>query len=97
MLLLHDYMDKSIDGKTDSSRKNGGGGEFRLAMRIVMDFGVSIAVPAVVAALMGVRLDSHFGTKPWLLVIMLVIAFVLTAWWVYKKAKKYAKLYEKIK
>ncbi|MEK7530203.1 MAG: AtpZ/AtpI family protein [Patescibacteria group bacterium] len=66
----------------------------RLAVRIFFDFGVSIAIPAVVATLVGVRLDSKWGTEPWMLVLLLIIAFLSTGVWIYKKAKYYKKLYE---
>lgn len=66
----------------------------RLAVRIFLDFGVSIAVPAVVAALVGVRLDSKWGTEPWMLVLLLIIAFLSTGVWIYKKANYYKKLYD---
>ena len=68
----------------------------RLALRIASDFGVTIAVPAVLAAWAGVRLDEKFGTRPWWLIICLLVAFALTGLWIVKKAKRYKKLYEKI-
>lgn len=68
----------------------------RLAVRIFFDFGVSIAIPAVVAALVGVRLDSKWGTEPWMLILLLIVAFLSTGAWIYKKANYYKKLYDKI-
>lgn len=70
------------------------GSYMRLAVRIFFDFGVSIAVPAVVAALVGVRLDSRWGTEPWVLILLLIVAFLSTGVWIYKKANYYKKLYE---
>lgn len=67
----------------------------KLALRIAADFGASIAVPAIVAALVGVRLDDKYDSEPWLLVLCLLIAFVLTAIWLVKKAKRYKKLYDR--
>jgi len=66
-----------------------------LALRIAADFGVSIAVPAVAATFLGTWLDKRFGTDPLFLIVCLAAAFTLTALWLYKKAKKYAVMYNK--
>ena len=68
----------------------------RLAMRIFADFGVSMAVPAVLAALAGKWLDARFGTQPMLLALCLTVAFGLTAYMVTKKARRYAAEYESL-
>lgn len=62
--------------------------------RIVGDFGATIAVPAVLGALAGRWLDARWGTKPWTLVLCLVIAFTGTALIVVRKAKAYGKEYQ---
>ncbi len=67
----------------------------RLAIRMAGEFGVTIAAPAVVAALVGVRLDSKWGSEPWALVALLIIAFLSTGVWILKRAKFYKTLYEK--
>ncbi len=72
------------------------GASMRLAFRIAADFGVTIAAPAVAAAFLGVWLDQKFGTRPWLLILCLVVAFALTGLWIVQKAKRYKALYEKI-
>ncbi len=69
---------------------------YLFAFKILGNFGVSIAVPAVLAALLGKWLDSHFGTSPWLLILCFVIAFVLTAMVIYKKAKEFGKKYQEL-
>lgn len=66
-----------------------------LALRIATDFGVSIAVPAVASTFLGMWLDKRFGTAPLFLIVCLATAFTLTALWLYKKAKKYAVLYNR--
>lgn len=68
---------------------------YALAIRIAADFGVSIAVPALVAAYAGVKLDEKFGTKPYILFVLLAIALALTVVIIVKKANYYAKLYQK--
>ncbi|PIX61868.1 hypothetical protein CO057_02500 [Candidatus Uhrbacteria bacterium CG_4_9_14_0_2_um_filter_41_50] len=67
---------------------------YLLGVKAAGDFGVTIAIPALIAAYLGKRLDIHFGTSPWLLVLGFTIAFVLTAIFAVRKAKRYAKLYE---
>ncbi|OGL71150.1 hypothetical protein A3B32_03095 [Candidatus Uhrbacteria bacterium RIFCSPLOWO2_01_FULL_53_9] len=66
----------------------------RLAVRISLDFGASIAIPAVAAALVGVRLDRKWDTEPLMLILLLVVAFLSTGVWIFKKAKYYKRLYE---
>ncbi len=68
----------------------------RLAMRIFADFSGSIAVPAVLAALGGKWLDEKYGTAPRYLIVLLLLAFGLTAFAVVKKAKFYAAQYQKL-
>lgn len=69
---------------------------YRLAGRIFADFSGTIAVPAVLAALLGKWLDSRYGTEPRYLVILLVLAFALTTYAMIKKAKMYKKAYESL-
>lgn len=68
----------------------------RLAYKIFADFSGTIAIPPVIAALLGTWLDDRFGTGPRLLIILVILAFLATAIIVVKKAKKYGKLYEKL-
>ena len=68
----------------------------RLAMKIFADFSGTIAVPAVLAALLGKHLDAKYGTEPKLLLLLLAIAFALTAMMVVKKAKFYAEAYDRL-
>ena len=69
---------------------------YRLALRVFADFGVTIAVPSVLAALFGKWLDQRLGTSPWLLIVCLTLALMATAVVVVKKAKRYAKEYERL-
>ena len=65
-------------------------------LRIVGDFGATIAVPAVLGALAGRWLDAKWGTHPWALVLCLVLAFSGTALIVMRKAKSYGSEYQKL-
>ncbi|MFA6131543.1 MAG: AtpZ/AtpI family protein [Patescibacteria group bacterium] len=69
---------------------------YRFAMRIVGDFGVSIAVPAVLAAFGGIWLDRQLGTTPWLLFAGLIAAFTSTYLVIKKKATDYAKKFDEL-
>ena len=68
----------------------------RLAMRIFADFGASIAVPAVLGALLGKWLDGRYGTNPRYLILCLLVGLVLTAVVLVRKAKRYGKEFQKM-
>ncbi|MBI4121930.1 MAG: AtpZ/AtpI family protein [Parcubacteria group bacterium] len=67
-----------------------------LALRIMSDFGVTIAVPVVLFAWLGKRLDLHYQTSPWFLILGFALALLLSGTMVYRKAKIYARLYKKM-
>lgn len=69
---------------------------YLFALRIVGDFGVSIAVPVVLLALVGQYLDGLYGTGPWLLITGFVLSALVSGRIIYKKAKKYGEEYKKI-
>lgn len=69
---------------------------YLFAFKILGEFGVTIAVPAVLAALAGKWLDERFDTSPRYLILLLVLALALTAYLVVKKAKEYGKEYQKL-
>lgn len=66
----------------------------RLAMRIFADFSGTIAVPAVLGALLGKWLDGRYGTHPRYLIACLTVALLGTAILVVRKAKYYGKKYQ---
>lgn len=66
-----------------------------LALRVAADFGVTIAVPALLAAYLGKKLDEKFGTEPLILAGLLIFALAITVIIIVKKAKYYGELYEK--
>ncbi len=63
-------------------------------LRIVGDFGATIAIPVVVFAYLGKRLDVRWGTAPWLLIIGFVLAALISGALIYRKAKRYGKEYQ---
>ncbi len=81
-----------------TQKKRSGSDEayYRFALSVLGDFGVTLALPAVVAAFGGIALDRFFHTAPWLLILCLVLAFVGTFLVIRKKAYRYAKEFDEI-
>jgi F0F1-type ATP synthase assembly protein I len=79
---------------TDGQKPPSDARYYGFAMRIVGDFGATIAIPAVIAAFVGVWVDEKLGTAPWLLLGSLAVAGVLTAYIIQKKAKAYGKKFD---
>ncbi len=69
---------------------------YLFALRIVGDFGVSIAAPVVVFAWVGQYLDAKYGMRPWFLILGFVIAALLSGIMIYRKAKRYGDIYKKM-
>ncbi len=69
---------------------------YLFAVRIIGDFGASIAVPVVVFVLIGQWLDAKYDKSPWFTVIAFALAAVLSGKMIYKKAKRYGKEYQDI-
>ena len=69
---------------------------YLFAMKIVGDFGASIAIPAVLGAVAGNWLDEKYARSPFFTILCLALAFLATARIIQKKAKKYGELYQKM-
>ncbi len=69
---------------------------YLFALRIVGDFGASIAIPAVVLVLIGQYIDHRFGLSPYSTVASFVIAATISGKIIYHKAKKYGDQYQKM-
>lgn len=69
---------------------------YSLGLRIVVDFGAAIAVPVVVFVLLGQYLDDHFGLSPLFTILGFVLAALISAKIIYKKAKYYGREYQKL-
>lgn len=70
---------------------------YMFGLKIAGDFGISIAAPVVLFALSGQYLDEKYGTGPWLLIAGFVLAAAISAKLIYKKAKRYGEIYQKMK
>lgn len=55
------------------------------ALSLLGQLGYVIAVPLVVFAVSGRLLDKKFGTSPWLLLLGMLLALIISSVWVYKK------------
>jgi MFS-type transporter involved in bile tolerance (Atg22 family) len=69
---------------------------YLLGLKAVGDFGVTIAVPAVLAGIVGTRLDARWGTKPFLLFGCFALAAALSGLIIYRKAKRYGSEYQSL-
>jgi len=69
---------------------------YMFALRIVGDFGITIAVPAVLGAFLGQWLENKYSHAPLFTILSLVVAFLITIRIIQKKAKKYGDQYNKM-
>jgi len=67
---------------------------YLFALKIAGDFGVTIAVPVVILAIIGQKIDSHYGTRPLFLILGMALAATITAWMIYKKTKNYSQEFQ---
>jgi len=65
-------------------------------LKIIGDFGASIAVPVVIFVLIGQKLDAKFNLSPWLTILGFVLAAVVSAKILYKKSEIYGDVYQKM-
>ena len=65
-------------------------------MRAASDFGVTIAVPAVAGAFLGIWLDRKLGTAPWFTALALLTAFAITWKMIKQKAQQYGERYDEM-
>jgi len=69
---------------------------YRLALRIFADLSGAIAIPAVLAALLGKWLDGRYHTEPRYLIILLILAFAITIVSLRRKTKYYGQEFDKL-
>lgn len=65
-----------------------------LGLKIAGDFGISIAVPLIVFVLTGQWLDGKYDTGPWFTIGAFILAMLISARIIYKKAKRYGREYQ---
>ncbi|MBI5221377.1 MAG: AtpZ/AtpI family protein [Candidatus Magasanikbacteria bacterium] len=64
------------------------------ALKIVGDFGATIAIPVVISAIVGQKLDAKWQTRPWLLIVFMAISALSSAYLIYKKSKIYGRQFQ---
>lgn len=69
---------------------------YLLGIKIAGDFGISIAVPVVLFVLIGRWLQEKFSVAPYGIIIGFVLAAVLSAFLIKRKAKWYAAEYKSL-
>ena len=67
---------------------------YLLGLRVVGDFGATLAVPVVALSWLGKTLDARWGTKPFLLTAGFLFAATLSAVSIFRKAKRYDKEFQ---
>lgn len=63
-------------------------------LKIVGDFGVTIAVPVILFVYFGQKLDAKYGTSVRFTVIAFVVSALISGLLVYRRAKEYGKEYQ---
>lgn len=64
------------------------------AFRVLGDFGATIALPVVLFVILGQWLDGKYDKGPLFTILAFIIAALLTAKIIHKKAKKYGDEYQ---
>ena len=77
--------------KTTSDREY-----YLFALKIIGDFGATIALPVVVFVLIGQYLDNRWGYSPLFSILGFALAALLSGRMIYKKAKQYGKEYQRL-
>lgn len=64
------------------------------ALRIIGDFGATLAVPVIIFVIIGQKLDARYSLSPWCTTAGFVLAALVSGKIIYKKAKEYGKQYQ---
>lgn len=67
-----------------------------MGLKIVGDFGASIALPVVLFVWIGQWLDEKYQSGPWFTVLAFVLAAALSGRMIYRKAKVYGREYQNL-
>lgn len=81
----------------ENQQKNGIDRKYWIfSLKIVGDFGITLALPIVIFSLLGQKLDDQFSTGRFFLVLGFIVSALLSGKIIYKKTKKYAEDYENL-
>lgn len=84
-------MDNNLPQKSNNDRKY-----YLFALKIAGDFGASIAVPVVLFVLIGKYFDKKYNYTPFFTTLAFVLAALISAKIIYKKAKRYGAEYQQL-
>jgi len=59
------------------------------AVEIFSEISTWIAVPIILALIVGKALDNRYGTKPWMLIILAGIGFLISSFGIVKAVKRF--------
>jgi len=79
-------MNKEVNNQSDHKY-------YVLGLKMMIDIGAVLTIPAIVAAILGKYLDGLINKGPIFITILLVCAFISSLLIVYRKAGKYRKEY----
>ena len=83
-------------GNNENLNTNGSGGPWwKPAMQIFSEISTWIAVPIILAVIVGKMLDTRYDTKPTLLLLCAGLAFLISAYGIVKSVRAYGKKYQK--
>jgi F0F1-type ATP synthase assembly protein I len=71
------------------NNKNNNGIWWKPAFEIFSEISTWIAVPIILAVVAGKALDDHYGTKPWMLIGAVIIAFLISSYGMVKAVKNF--------
>jgi F0F1-type ATP synthase assembly protein I len=94
--MIEEKLTNPYPAQAGSDKKPNGYQYQLFAFKMLGDFGASIAVPVVLFVLLGQYLDGRYGKSPLFTIIGFVLAALLTAKIIYKKAKRYGEEYKKM-
>jgi F0F1-type ATP synthase assembly protein I len=69
--------------------KNKKGIWWKPAVEIFSEISTWIAVPIILALIVGKALDNRYGTKPWMLLILAGIGFLFSSFGIVRAVKKF--------
>ena len=59
------------------------------AVQIFSEISSWIAVPIILALIAGKALDKHYGTKPWMLLILAGVGFLISSYGIVRSVKRF--------
>lgn len=69
---------------------------YLFALKIVGDFGATLAVPVVVFVIIGRYVDMRYGSGPWCTILAFILAGFTSTKLILKKARVYGEQYQRL-